>query len=173
MSIKIVEFKARIPHAAPAEESLLTLKPFFKGEDRQTDTYFNVSKGRLKLREGNIEHALIWYERPDDAGSKLSNVLLYKHKPDPSLKEVLTSANGIKVIVEKRRRIYFLDNVKFHFDDVAGLGVFMEVEAIDDTGELGLQKIQEQCDYYASFFNIQPNQFMSESYSDMLLKNKP
>lgn len=171
MSIKIIEFKARIKDTAAAEKKLLELHPFFKGEDHQTDTYFNVSNGRLKLREGNIESALIWYERPNDASSKLSNVLLYKHQPDIALKEVLTKANGIKVIVDKKRKIYFIGNVKFHFDEVAGLGKFIEVEAIDETGESGVEKIQQQCDHYARFFNIQPDEFMSSSYSDMLLNN--
>lgn len=169
MSIKIVEFKARIKDPEAAEKKLLSLNPFFKGEDRQVDTYFNVPQGRLKLREGSIENALIWYERPNDAGSKISNVLLYKHQPEPALKDVLIKANGIKVVVDKTRKIYFVDNVKFHFDEVKDLGRFIEVEAIDETGEIGIEKIQQQCDYYAAFFNVQPEEFMSSSYSDMLL----
>lgn len=171
MSIKIVEFKAVVKDTDAAEKKLLSLNPFFKGEDRQIDTYFNVATGRLKLREGKIEHALIWYDRANDASSKLSNVLLYKHQPDAILKDVLAKANGIKVVVDKRRRIYFIDNVKFHFDTVEGLGKFIEVEAIDESGELGIEKIQQQCDHYISFFGIEPHEFMSLSYSDMLLKN--
>ncbi|HRD57074.1 MAG TPA: class IV adenylate cyclase [Ferruginibacter sp.] len=170
MSINIVEFKARIENIVAAEEKLLTLKPYYKGEDRQVDTYFNVAKGRLKLREGNLENVLIWYERPNQKGSKLSTVYLYKHLPDIALKNILTNANGIKVVVDKTRRIYFIDNVKFHFDDVKGLGKFIEVEAIDETGEIGLEKIQQQCQHYISFFQIKDSEFISESYSDMLLK---
>jgi adenylate cyclase, class 2 len=172
MPIKIVEFKARVKDAVGAEEKFLSLQPSFKGEDRQTDTYFNVASGRLKLREGNIENALIWYDRPDDAGSKLSNVLLYRHAPDASLKDVLTNANGIKVVVTKRRRIYFIDNVKFHFDEVEDLGRFIEVEAIDESAEPNLEKIRQQCDHYAKFFAIEPQEFISLSYSDLLLKSK-
>ena len=171
MSIKIIEFKARIKDPEAAEKKLQSLGPVFKGEDQQVDTYFNVNNGRLKLREGNIESALIWYERPNATGSKLSDVLLYKHTTDPSLKELLVKAHGIKVIVDKRRRIYFIDNVKFHFDEVKGLGKFIEVEAIDETGEWGIEKIQQQCDHYARFFEIKPEEFMSLSYSDLLLKN--
>lgn len=63
-----------------------------------------------------------------------------------------------------------MDNVKFHFDEVEGLGSFIEVEAIDETGEIGLEKIQQQCDHYAAFFEIATDEFMSFSYSDMLLK---
>lgn len=169
MSINIIEFKARIKDVAAAEEKLRLLNPAFKGEDRQKDTYFNIRKGRLKLREGNIESALIWYERPNEAGAKLSQVLLYKHGADTTLKALLEAANGIKTIVDKRRRIYFIDNIKFHFDEVNQLGSFIEVEAIDETGILGIEKLQEQCHHYIRFFEIQPHEFISSSYSDMML----
>lgn len=169
MPINIIEFKARVQDSDKVEELLRSKNPFFKGEDRQVDTYFNVADGRLKLREGNIEHALIWYNRPNDASSKQSQVLLYKHQPDASLKEILIKVHGIKVIVDKTRRIYFIDNVKFHFDEVEGLGKFIEVEAIDDTGDIGLKRIQEQCDFYADLFQVKPEDYIAVSYSDLLL----
>lgn len=171
MPIHIIEFKASIPNIEEAEAFLLSLHPFFKGEDEQTDTYFNVSTGRLKLREGVLENALIWYERPDEAGSKQSQVLLHKHPRDMALKEMLVKLHGIKVVVQKKRRIYFIENVKFHFDEVLDLGKFMEVEAIDETGELGLEKIQQQCDHYAKLFKITPADYIAVSYSDLLLNS--
>jgi len=172
MAINIIEFKARVNDHAAIETLLLSLNPFFIGEDRQVDTYFNVAAGRLKLREGNIENALIWYDRADDAGSKQSQVLLHKHQPGTSLKDILIKLHGVKVVVDKVRRIYFIDNVKFHFDNVQGLGKFIEVEAIDETGELQLDKIQQQCDYYAALFEIKPIDYIAVSYSDLLLADR-
>ena len=169
MAFLNVEFKARTSNLAELENRLLKLNPRFAGEDQQTDTYFNVSTGRLKLREGNIENALIFYERPDQAGAKTSKVRLYRFDPDPLMKEILTASLGIKVVVKKTRRIYFIGNVKFHFDFLSEVGTFIEVEAIDNTGETGIAVLQEQCRYYAEFFGIQPNDYVSESYSDMLL----
>ncbi|HSN62464.1 MAG TPA: class IV adenylate cyclase [Ferruginibacter sp.] len=169
MPINIIEFKARVIDPEKTETLLKNLEPVFKGEDRQVDTYFNVTQGRLKLREGNIENALIWYDRPNDAGSKQSQVLLHKHEPGTALKEILIKLHGIKVVVDKKRRIYFIDNVKFHFDEVEGLGKFIEVEAIDASGELGLIKIQQQCDYYAALFEVKPTDYIAVSYSDLLL----
>ena len=131
MNITNFEFKARTSNPDEQEKKLLTLNPLFIGEDQQTDTYFNVAEGRLKLREGNIENALICYNRDDNGGAKQSNIILYKHSPDKALKDILVKVHGIKVTVIKKRRIYFIDNVKFHFDRVEGLGAFIEVEAID------------------------------------------
>ncbi len=170
MTIINFEFKARTSRIAELEKHLLKLKPKFTGIDRQTDTYYEVPLGRLKLREGNIENALIFYKRPDTAGAKQSNVLLYKHQPDTALKKILTLAVGIKVVVKKTRKIYFLDNVKIHFDTVQNLGTFVEVEAIDDTGEKGIAELKNQCMYFADYFKIEPEDFISQSYSDLIME---
>ncbi len=164
-----IEFKARTAENTVLEQRLLLLHPRFAGEDHQRDTYFNVPNGRLKLREGNIEHALIHYHRADTAGAKQSAVILYKPAPDPALKAALTAALGIKVVVDKRRRIYFIDNVKFHFDTVDALGSFAEVEAIDTDGTIPVEKLEEQCRYYAAYLGIGNADYISISYSDMLL----
>ena len=166
------EFKARHQNISAAEEKLLQQQPLFVGEDHQVDTYFNVPNGRLKLREGTIEHALIFYERTNVAGAKQSNVTLYQHKPDAALKQILAQSLGIKTVVDKRRKIYFVDNVKFHFDTVDGLGQFVEVEAIDKDGNIGLEKLKEQCRHYQKLLGVVDEDFIAESYSDMLLAKK-
>jgi len=166
------EFKARVENLADLEAALVSRSPLFKGEDHQVDTYFNVPHGRMKLREGNIEHALIHYERTNVAGAKQSNVLLYQHPSDPSLKQILVTALGVKAVVDKKRKIYFIDNVKFHFDTVKELGTFVEVEAIDKNGNIGLDTLIKQCDEYKALFRLQDDQFIAESYSDLLLAKK-
>ena len=164
-----IEFKAKANDIKALEEKLLTLNSTYIGEDHQKDTYYNVGDGRLKLREGNIENALIWYKREDVAAAKQSDILLYKHAPDDALKKILLKLHGIKVVVDKIRKIYFVDNVKFHFDKVEGLGTFIEVEAIDDNGSIGIEKLKNQCSYYIDFFEIKEEDFMKKSYSDMLM----
>ncbi len=164
------EFKARSNRNDVLEGALAPLKPRFVGEDHQTDTYFNVPHGRMKLREGNIENSLIHYTRSNVAGAKQSQVLLYPHRPHPSLKAVLAAALGVKVVVEKRRRIYFVGNVKLHFDRVEGLGTFVEVEAIDTDGTIGPEKLQQQCLFFAAQLGIGANDYVAFSYSDMLLE---
>ena len=164
------EFKASASDILALEQQLQALNPRFVGEDNQTDTYFNVATGRLKLREGNIENSLIYYDRINTAGAKQSDILLYQHKPDQSIKDILIKTLGVKVVVDKKRKIYFIDNVKFHFDRVESLGTFVEVEAIDSDGSIGVEKLQQQCNHYANFFHIAPADYIAFSYSDMLLE---
>ena len=165
-----VEFKAICLNPDYVRKTLKDLKADFKGLDHQIDSYFNVKNGRLKLREGTIEKALIFYEREDKKGPKQSNVILYH--PNSSeialLKDILVKTYGISVIVDKKREIYFIENVKFHIDDVENLGSFVEVEAIDSDGSISLQKLQKQCQYYLELLKISKSDLVSNSYSDLL-----
>ena len=167
-----VEFKARCEHPEIVREVLHRYNARFVGQDHQIDTYFNCTNGRLKLREGKIENSLIHYERGDQSGPKQSFVTLFKTEPQTPLKSLLTKSFGVKIIVDKKREIYFIDNVKFHLDEVRGLGSFVEVEAIDLEGNLGKTRLQQQCQQYLEEFNIKPEQLVSCSYSDLLLTEK-
>lgn len=171
MSHNNIEIKARCADPSFIRNYLQNQNSIFKGVDEQTDTYFNVSNGRLKLRQGVIENSLIFYKRENIAGPKLSEVILYKvNENSDLLRKVLTQANGIKVSVTKKREIYFIDNVKFHIDEVVGLGSFVEIEAIDSDGSMGIDFISKQCNYYLQQLNIDESDLLTESYSDMMMK---
>lgn len=164
-----VEIKARTARAAAIRQILQDNQADFRGTDHQIDSYFRVPDGRLKLREGNIENSLIFYRRPDQEGPKASEIHLYRPGlADPALKDVLVAALGIWKVVDKQREIFFIDNVKFHLDRVAGLGEFVEIEAIDTDGNIGEAKLREQCAHYMQLFGIQDQDLIEHSYSDMV-----
>ena len=170
MNTKNFEFKAKVDELEKYEKKLLTLNPKSIGLDHQIDTYFNVQHGRLKLREGNIENALINYDRENIPDSKESQIILYNHEPNIALKNILTRQFGVKIIVEKKRKIYFIDNVKFHFDIVDNLGTFIEVEATDCYGKFTLEELKKQCDIYFNFFDLTEQNIIDKSYSDLILE---
>ena len=167
-----IEIKARSNNQDKIREILKSRNADFKGIDHQIDTYFNVNFGRLKLREGKIENFLIYYDREDKEGPKQSNVILFKSDPKSSLKEILKKSLGILVVVDKRREIYFINNVKFHIDTVENLGTFIEIEAIDKDGNIGRERLLEQCNSFLELFNIRQEDLISVSYSDLLLNKK-
>ena len=82
---------------------------------------------------------------------------------------MLAKSIGIKTVVDKKREIYYLENVKFHLDNVKGLGTFIEIEAIDIDGKFGYAKIGQQCSDYKKLLGIKTQDILSHSYSDMLL----
>ena len=171
MSFLNVEIKAKCSNPGYIRNYLLTNNAAFKGLDEQTDTYFDVPNGRLKLREGNIENNLIFYERTNQAGPKNSKFHLVKIEDAAALKEVLTKSTGVKVVVKKKREIYYIDNVKFHIDEVPGLGSFAEIEAGNILADLTQEQLKRQCDFYMNEFMIKPEDLIEVSYSDMLLDN--
>jgi len=167
-----IEIKARCADQQAIRDILRARGADFRGTDYQRDTYFNVGYGRLKLREGNIENALVYYERDDQAGPKQAHVTLYSTTPDSGLKEILTKVLSPLVVVEKRREIYFVENIKFHLDTVAGLGTFVEIEAIDTDGTVGQEQLLAQCRAFLELLQISSNDLVAVSYSDLLLAER-
>ena len=169
MNILNVEIKARTDNIDGVRRILENEDADFKGTDHQIDTYFHVPEGRLKLREGNIENNLIFYHRSDDKQPRKSEVQLYPVEQSEDLKQLLAAALGIKVIVDKKRDIYFIDNVKFHLDTIKDLGDFVEIEAIDRSGERDEATLGEQCSKYMQLLEIPDSDLVSYSYSDLLI----
>ena len=172
MSHLNVEIKARCADQNKVREILKSKHADFKGVDHQIDTYFKVNSGRLKLREGNIENFLVYYDRDDKEGPKESKVILFKNEPGSTLKEILITSNGVLVVVDKMREIYFIENVKFHIDIVENLGTFVEIEAIDTDGSIGREKLYTQCQEYMELLGIAKTDLLSCSYSDLILDTR-
>lgn len=164
-----LEFKVQIGNLIEYETKLQSLFPKFLGSEQQTDTYFRVGSGRLKLRESNLKSTLINYYREETGGEKISEVTLYQHEPNKILKEILTAQLGINVIVNKQRRKYSIGHAMFHFDSVAELGTFLEVEVTDANGFLTLEKMQLEVDKYLDFFELDKSKLITASYSDLLI----
>lgn len=172
MSWLSIEIKARCQDPARVRRILEFCRADYKGLDHQVDTYFRVPSGRLKLREGNIENALIYYKRVNQKNSKRCDAVLYECRDTKVMKKLLEMACGVLVIVDKRREIYFLKNVKFHIDRVKKLGNFVEIEAQDKTGKLGIAKVRKQCEFFRKLLSIKPSDLLADSYSDQLVRQK-
>ncbi len=97
----------------------------------QTDTFYEVPFGRLKLREFEDGRAeLIAYERPDCTGPAHSSFVRFPCTDPQSLHEVLSRSVGVRGVVEKRREVIHVGQTRLHLDDVAGLGSFLELEVV-------------------------------------------
>jgi predicted adenylyl cyclase CyaB len=168
MKILNIEIKARCHDPDRVRSVLKTHDARYAGRDHQIDTYYEAPQGRLKLRQGNIENALIAYDRVDQSGPKTSDVLLYKTADSDGLKAILDKTLKTRIVVDKQRDIYFLDNVKFHVDEVEGLGNFVEIEVIDETGSASKEELRRQCERYITLLGITEDDLLTHSYSDML-----
>ncbi len=126
-----VEIKVRLVEPDKTKELVEVLADGPPRKLAQTDTFFRVPYGRLKLREQSPGGAeLIHYERPDEFGPRPSCYRIH-HVGDPlSLGQVLTGAHSVLGVVTKRRHVYQLGQTRVHIDRIEELGVFLELEVV-------------------------------------------
>jgi homotetrameric cytidine deaminase len=161
-----VELKALDPEPAHTLERALAAGAEDRGVIVQRDTYFRVAEGRLKLREEEPGEAhLIAYRRPDAAEVRVSD---YRVVPAPEgLGTALAETLGVDVVVEKRRRLLLWDTVRIHLDDVAGLGTFVELEAVAEAGS-DLAREEAQVAHLREVLGIGDERLREGSYADAL-----
>lgn len=137
--------KARITSGEMLEEKLANLNPEFIGIDHQTDTYFQVDQGKLKLRQGTIENLITHYERTPEGDAEKTQV--YRYDLNPTAQEIQELINSYEQIgvVQKERKIFFIDNVKIHLDKLKDGEQFIELEAINRDNKFSSEELKEQC----------------------------
>ena len=162
------EFKARLRDEEGVRAALKKLRARHIGNDRQIDTYFRVPSGRLKVREGRIENALIFYRRSDSPRPRRAQIEMMLLPRRNAIRSLLAASLGVLAVVDKRREIYLLGNVKIHLDRVRGLGRFIEVEAVSHSA--GLKKIRTQARKFQKLLGIPSSDILAKSYSDMVLR---
>ena len=102
----------------------------------QTDTFFPVPHGRLKLREfADGSGELIQYRRPDREGPKASDYALVRMDDPVPLRAALTAALGVRAVVRKTRTLLLCGRTRLHFDEVEGLGEYIELEVVLADGQ--------------------------------------
>jgi adenylate cyclase class IV len=131
-----VEFKARIGTVEallPRAQALADGPP---ERIEQDDTFFACREGRLKLRDFGTGHGeLIYYERPDAGGPKVSDYVRAATAEPAALREALARAHGVIGRVRKSRWLLLAGQTRIHLDRVEGLGDFLELEVVLRDGQ--------------------------------------
>jgi adenylate cyclase class IV len=181
-----IELKARYPDLAAACRVAVEIGAVLHGVEDQRDTYFRVPHGRLKLRErwGRVGDAntpaanqlltgepmpsqLIWYDRTNDSRPRGSDYLLVLIDDGEQLRGVLKNSLEVISQVVKHRAVYLRDNVRIHLDDVAGLGTYIEFEAIvDENCDDATARLK--IDFLLHAFGIEPETVASLSYGELI-----
>lgn len=109
---------------------------------QQTDTFFRVESGRLKLRRESADQGvLIFYQRPDAPGPRPSHYQIARSSDPDTLLAILADVLGVLGVVRKTRLLYRTGSTRIHLDEVEGLGPFLELEVVlgpDDSTDDGL-----------------------------------
>lgn len=163
-----LERKARCADLSAAAAAVEQLGARQQGVLEQTDVYFRAPNGRLKLRTtGGQPTVLIWYERPDEANARWSRYYLVSVSDPPALRAALAAALGERGEVRKRRTLWLWHNVRIHLDEVAGLGSFVEFEAVMSGSEVEATA-QARLAELAAALGLTPADDVAGSYADLL-----
>jgi adenylate cyclase class 2 len=137
---------------------------------RQRDTYFHAVQGRLKLREAPPQPAeLIAYARAELAGPKVSLYRVVPVSDHAALTDALADSLGVRVVVEKVRRLLLWRNVRIHLDRVADLGDFVEIEAVA-TSPGGLEVERDRVEQLRATLGITDERLVAAGYADLLVR---
>ncbi|MFC1522556.1 class IV adenylate cyclase [Elusimicrobiota bacterium] len=125
-----IEIKAR---ANDWNAQIKKAKVLTKRSERiiQEDTFFKCKHGHLKLRIEHVKHGyLIFYSRSNKVGPKFSGYEIYPVRDPLILRKALAAAFGEKGTIRKKRIVYHVGQTRIHFDEVKGLGRFIEIEVV-------------------------------------------
>jgi adenylate cyclase class IV len=126
-----VELKAIDPDPSASLEICRALGAEDCGTIAQRDTYFEVARGGLKLREEQPGHPhLIQFERASEPQQRESRYRIIEVSDGAALCAALAAAIGIRRVVVKRRHLLLWQSVRIHLDEVEQLGAFIELEAV-------------------------------------------
>jgi len=163
-----IELKARCADLETARSVCERLGADLQWTRHQTDIYFRVPDGRLKLRiEEPGGATLVAYQRPNAAAARDCRYTLTPIDDIHASVADLEATHGILVRVEKTRTLYLLDHIRIHLDRVDGLGTFIEFEAVmsphHDDGATHARLADLR-----TAFAIVPADLVPQSYSDLL-----
>lgn len=126
-----IAFRPHDPDPSVSLEVCRSLGAEDRGTIAQRDTYFEVARGGLKLREEQPGRPhLIQFERASEPQQRESRYRIIDVSDGTALCAALTAAIGIRGVVVKRRHLLLWQSVRIHLDEVEQLGTFIELEAV-------------------------------------------
>lgn len=162
-----LELKAKFPNIKRAVEIAKSLSETEGEVLEQTDTYYNVPEGRLKLREikngGNIQSELIWYDRDEEGEERISHYERVPLDDAEGFTAILTHSLGADVKVQKQRTVYIWNNCRIHIDLVEQLGPYVEFEVTETQKD----NARERLNHLIETFGITELDIINCSYADL------
>ena len=130
------EVKAFCPDFMPVRKLLRELGAELVGAKKQFDFFYRLpvtqkedETQRLKLRIEDDKKQMIYYYDRNETGDVIGQYQFWEVS-NPSLKEILDTALGVRVTVRKRHEVWRRENIIFNMDLVEGVGPILEIEVL-------------------------------------------
>lgn len=167
---KMIELKARVGDHEFLRKQLSALGAKHIGTFRQSDLYFNVPEGRLKLREvkGDSTVQLIYYERENIAGPKSDDAFILRIQEPEELKKIMKRILAPLIVVDKVREIYNYQGTQIHLDTLKKLGKFIEFERQTTDKPKRIKRDRVILEELMEKLEIEQSNLETLSYSDLI-----
>jgi predicted adenylyl cyclase CyaB len=163
-----IEIKARVEELGDVRKKVASLATGPSQVVDQRDTFFHVTRGRLKVRafaDGSGE--LIAYDRANERGPRQSTYTRVDCHDVAALCEALSGVLQVRGVVSKHREVFMVGRTRIHLDEVENLGSFVELEVVladgesPDAGQLEARGLLES-------LNIPESDLIADAYIDLL-----
>jgi len=164
----LVELKAKVDSLERVRSRLNALKAKNVGTFQQIDIYFDVPRGRLKLRQISNEKAeLIYYERENISKPKRSYVFVLEVPESEAFTALLKKILQVKATVKKNRELYRHQRTQIHLDTVDSLGCYVEFERKTPNTLKEIERSIKLLEKLMETLEINPKNLEKLSYSDL------
>ncbi len=166
-----IEIKARLKDPAATLEAIQLRCPESPQVIHQEDHFFIVPNGRLKLRLLGENHGeLIQYHRNDSPEAKPSDYEIYPTNQPRCLLRVLQRSLSMGPVVTKKRLLFLNGRTRVHFDEVVGLGHFLELEVVLRESE-DVARGYKDAEEWIQYLGIAKEDLIAVAYADLLLND--
>jgi predicted adenylyl cyclase CyaB len=163
-----VEIKAQLADPAAVRRKAAAIASGPAELIAQTDTFFVVPAGRLKIREfSDGSGEMIAYERADRSGPKESVYSIVRCADAQALSATLARALPVRGRVVKRREVFLVGRTRVHLDEVEHLGAFVELEVVlrdDEPADAG----EREAHALMEALGISQSALVPDAYVDLL-----
>ena len=163
-----IEIKARVDDPGALRTKASALSPGAPQIIAQSDTFFSVPRGRLKVRafaDGSGE--LIAYERGNERGPKPSTYTRVECDDAAALCDAMARVLPVRGVVVKRREVFLVGRTRIHLDRVEKLGSFVELEVVLADGE-SLEAGRDEARELLTLLAIPEGDLVPDAYIDLL-----
>lgn len=171
LGAKNVEIKAQVRDLVALEIAAAKLSRSEGELLYQHDAFLRSPKGRLKLRWVNGCGQLIYYERADEAGPKVSTFSIAPVADFDAMRETMAQGLGQLGEVKKRRKLFIVGQTRVHVDQVEGLGDFVELEVCMREGQTVSEGEQIAHELMGNL-GISESDLITGAYTDLLAQQR-
>ncbi len=163
---KNLEIKIKVNQLENYIEKIIKLKGKKIYSSLQIDVYYQVPKGRMKVRNSNGEKSVIFYNRVEDGKERWSDFYVVKVKEPKLWVNFFDKVFDRLIMVKKNRTLFHYKNTRIHFDRVSGLGNFIELETKVNSSK---KEARKEFDFLCKELNLDKSNQIFNSYSDLLI----